>query len=79
VIFNDGEKTQKVRSTGGRLFQRRCAVMDMARLENLKRVVTGGRERARQEEHRVERDSWMVRSSLLLPCHIMLCMFYCLQ
>ena len=34
-----------VRSSGGRSFQRRGAVMDMAWLENMKLEVTGGRER----------------------------------
>jgi len=46
-----------VRSSVGtcRSFQRRGAVMDMARLENMRCEVTGGRERVRQDDDRVER------------------------
>ena len=35
VILNDGEGKEKVWSSGGRSFQRRGAVMDIALLENL--------------------------------------------
>ena len=52
---DDGGGKEKVRSSGGRSFQRRGAVTDMALLENVRREVTGGRERARQEDDRVER------------------------
>src|SRR6218665_3932662 len=59
-----------VRSSGGRSFQSRGAVIDMARLENMRGEVTGGRERVRQDDDRVERVGWMVKSSRLLanPC-----------
>ena len=63
MIFNDGEITEKVRSTGGRSFQKPSAVMDMARLENMRWDVTGVRERVRQDDDRVERVGWMVKSS----------------
>ena len=37
VIDNDGDEGKEmVRSSGGRSFQRRGAVMDMARLENMR-------------------------------------------
>ena len=52
-----------VRSSGGRSFQRCGAVIDMARLENIRREVTGGREKVRQDDDRVERVGWMVKSS----------------
>ena len=51
VIGNDGGGGKEmVRSSGGRSFQRRGAVMDMARLENMyeMRSDRGGRERVRQ-------------------------------
>ena len=52
---NGGEGKEMVRSPGGRsLFQRRGAVMDMARLKNMIWEVTGGWERVRQEDGRVE-------------------------
>jgi len=41
-------------SSGGRSFQIRGAVMDVARLENMRWEVTGGRERVRQDDDRVE-------------------------
>jgi len=39
-----------VRSSGGRSFQKRGAVMPMARLENMRREVTGVREKVKQED-----------------------------
>ena len=39
------------------------AEMDMALLENVRWEVTGGRERVRQDDDRVERVGWMVKSS----------------
>jgi len=64
VLGNDGGGGQEmVRSSGGRSFQRRGGVMDMARLENMRWEVTGGRERVRQDDDRVERVGWMVKSS----------------
>jgi len=51
-----------VRSSGGRSFQRRGAVIDMARLKNMRCEVTGGRERVRQDDDRGERVGWMVKS-----------------
>jgi len=39
------------------------AVMDMARFENMKWEVTGGWERVRQEDDRVEQVGWLVKSS----------------
>ena len=61
MIFNDDEVTKSVRSSGGRSFQKRCAIMNMSRLENLRGEVTGDRERVRQEEDQVERVGWMVK------------------
>ena len=55
-----------------RPFQRRGAVIDMARLENMRRdsrgdrwsrEVTIGRERMRQGDDKVELFGWMVKSS----------------
>src|SRR6218665_1551818 len=64
LIGNDGGGGKEmVRSSGGRSFQRRGAVMDRARLENTRLEVTGGRERVRQDDDRVERVGWMVKSS----------------
>ena len=64
MIGNDGGGVKEmVRSSGGRSFQRRGAVMDMARLENMRWEVTGGREMVRQDDDRVERVGWMVKSS----------------
>ena len=64
MIGNDGGGCKEmVRSSGGRSFQRRGAVMDMARLENMRREVSEDRERVRQEDDRVERVCWMVKSS----------------
>jgi len=48
-------EVKKVRSSGGRSFQRRGAVVDMTLLENVRWEVTGGRERVRQAEDWVER------------------------
>ena len=52
-----------VLSSGGRSFQRRGAVMDMTRSENMRWEVTGSRERVRQDDDRVERVGWIVKSS----------------
>jgi len=41
VIFNDGEKTEKALSSGGKSFQGWGAVMDMARMENFRWLVIG--------------------------------------
>jgi len=49
-----------VRSLGGRSFQIRVTVIDMARLENMIWEVTGGLERVRQDDDRVD---WMVKIS----------------
>jgi len=64
VIGNggDGDK-EMMRSSGGRLFQRRDAVMDIAWLENKSCEVTGGRERVRQKVDRIKRVGWMVKSA----------------
>jgi len=63
VVGNDrGGGKEMVQSLGGRSFQRRGAVVDIARLENMRREVTGGRERLRQKDNRVERIGWMVKS-----------------
>ena len=64
MIGNDGGGGKEmVRSSGGRSFQRRGAVMDTAQLENMRWEVTGGRERVRQDDDRVQRVGWMVKSS----------------
>src|SRR6218665_1157084 len=64
VIGNDGGGGKEmVRSSGGRSFQKRGALMDMAPLENMRLEVTGGRERVIQDDDRVERVGWMVKSS----------------
>ena len=42
MVDDDGEDTDNLRSSEGRSFQSRGAVWDMARLENLRRLVTGG-------------------------------------
>ena len=64
MIDNDGGGGKEmVRSSGGRSFQRHGAVMGMARLKNMRWEVTGGRERVRQDDARVERVGWMVKSS----------------
>ena len=56
MIGNDGGVGEEmVRSSGGRSFQRRGALMDVAWLENMRWEVTGGRERVRQDDDRVER------------------------
>jgi len=60
----DGGSQEKVRSSGGRSFQRRGAGMDMARFENMRWEVTRGRERVREEDHRVERLAGWWRGSL---------------
>jgi len=60
---NAGGGKEMGRSSGGRSFQRHGAVMDMARLENMRSEVIGGRERVREDDHRVERIGWMVKSS----------------
>ena len=36
IGYDGGGGTEMVRSSGGRSFQRRCAVMDMARLKNMR-------------------------------------------
>jgi len=54
---DDGGGTENLRNSRGSSFQRRGTVLDMARLENLRRVVTGGRVRVRPEDDRVERVS----------------------
>jgi len=41
VIFSDGGETEKVQSSVGRSLKRLGAMMDVARLENLKWVVMG--------------------------------------
>jgi len=65
VIGNDGGGGKEmIRTLDGRSFQRRGAVMDMARLENMRWEVTGGRERVRQDDDRVERVGRMVKSSV---------------
>ena len=64
MIGNDGGGDKEmVRSSGGRSFQRRGAVMDMAQLENMRWEVIGGRERVKQDDDRVEGVGWMVKSS----------------
>ena len=63
MIYNSGGVGKEmVWSSGGRSFQRRGAVMDMAQLENMRWELTRGRERVRQEEDHVERVGWMVKS-----------------
>ena len=53
-----------VRSSGGRSFQRRGAVMDMVRLENMHEMRSDrGSRKGRQDNDRVERVGWMVKSS----------------
>ena len=54
ICDDDGGGKEKVRSSGGSSFQRRGAVMTMVLFENVKWKVTGGRERVRQEDDRVE-------------------------
>jgi len=44
MICDGGGCKGKVRSSGGRSFQRRGAVMDMTLLENVRWKVAGGRE-----------------------------------
>ena len=63
MVDDDGEDTDNLRSSEGRSFQSRGAVWDMARLENFRRLVTGGRERVKYEDDRVERVGWMMKSS----------------
>ena len=41
VVIDGGGGKEMVRSSGGRSFERRGAVMDMARLENMRWEVTG--------------------------------------
>ena len=54
MIGNDGGGGKEmVPRSGGRSFQRRGAVKDMARLENMRSEVTGGQERVTQEVDRV--------------------------
>src|SRR6218665_381063 len=65
VIGNDGGGGKEmIRTLDGRSFQIRGAVLDMARLENMRWEVTGGRERVRQDDDRVERVGRMVNSSV---------------
>jgi len=48
----------------GRSFQRLIAVMDMTRLDNFRRVMTGvEKDQDRIKTDRVERVGWMVKSS----------------
>ena len=62
MIGSDGDGGREmVRSSGGGSFQRRGAVMDISRLENI-REVTGVREGVRQDDDRVERVGWMGKS-----------------
>ena len=63
MIGDAGGGTENVRNSGGRSFQRCGAVLEIARLENLRCVVTGGLERVSMENDRVERVGWMVNSS----------------
>jgi len=64
VICNDGGGGKEMlQISGGKSFQRRGAVMDMAWLENMKWEVTWGQERLRQDNDRVEWVGWMVKSS----------------
>ena len=53
ICDDDGEGKEKVRSSGGRSFQRRGAVMDMD--SGCEMEVTEGRERVRQKDDQVER------------------------
>ena len=63
IGYDGGGGKEIVQSSSGMSFQRCGAVMDMARLENMKWEVIGGRQRVRQEEDRVERLCLMVKSS----------------
>ena len=63
MICNDDGGNENLRNSRGRSFHRRGAVYDMARFENLRRVVTVGRERVRHDDERVERVVWMMKSS----------------
>ena len=60
MIGNDGGGGKEmVLSSGGRSFQRRGAVLDIARLENTRWEVTGGRERGRHAGGWSGRASWL--------------------
>jgi len=63
IVIDGGGGKHMARSSGGRSFQKRGAVMDMARLENMRWEVTWGPERVRQDDDRVEWVGWMVKSS----------------
>jgi len=55
VIGNDGGVKEKVQNSGGRSFQRQGPAT------NMRREVTGVRERLRQCDDLVERVCWMVK------------------